>query len=149
DGLVFQGFAHADHLEVIHQGPGVGQHRGHSFPGINGAAAADGQNHVATPGLCQRYSLFDRGNFRFMEDGKSYHRDVIVLQAGYEGIGAGCITAGDDQGAAAKFAGKWSGLTQSSRAKNDACRSGKFEVHRLLTSSPTSPTTSHRREKYS
>src|SRR5262249_28669033 len=107
----------------------VGKHGGNGFAGVDGAAAAETDHHLAT--LLSRLldALLDCLDFGLAEYGKVQTSDPMLTKCGQEGLSAAGIAAGDNQSAMAEFLGVRADLAQRTDAEDNARCCAEFKVH--------------------
>ncbi len=119
----------ADDFEVVVKIAGVGEERGDGFGGIEGAAAAETDDEIAGVGAGVSDGAGDVVGRRFVGDRNGGGGELSGGEEVKEGLGAGRIAAGDDEGAVAEFARERADLFQGAGAEDDPGGGGEFEGH--------------------
>ena len=107
----------------------VGEQGGDGLAGVDGAAAAEGDDEVAAFARGQGHAIEDGLNFRLSRSREDDAIHAILAEKFEQRSGAKGIASGDDQGTPPKFGGKRAGFADSAGAEDDAVGSGEFKAH--------------------
>ncbi len=118
-----------DDLKIIEKFAAVGKQGGNGLAGVNGAAAAEGDDEVAAFTRCQCQTVANGLDFRLAACGEDDGVHLLFAQKFEQRLGAKRVMSGDDQSAPAKFGGERAGIADSAGAEDDAIGRRKFKAH--------------------
>jgi hypothetical protein len=121
--------AAADDFKMIKNIAAVGKQGGDGLAGVNGAAAAEGDDEVAMFACGEDEAVLNGLDFRFAVCRKDDGIHAMFAQKFKQGAGAKGVASSDDERAAAEFGGERADIVDDARTEDDAIGGGEFEAH--------------------